>query len=62
MDELERAMVEGARITLFRRGTEYVVTPKRIRSRGSTEQLVGTTNAGDDLSFSLDEIEYFDVI
>lgn len=62
MDELERAIVEGARITLSRRGSEYVVTPTRIRSQGSTDHLVGTTNAGDDLAFALDEIEYFDVM
>jgi hypothetical protein len=62
MDRLERAIVEGARIQLSRRGTEYMIVPRELRSHGPSELLIGTTNAGDDLSFSLDEIERFDVI
>jgi len=62
MDRLERAIVEGARVQLSRRGTVYMVVPREIRVRGPSEFLLGTTNAGDDLAFALDEIEYFDVI
>lgn len=62
MDRLERAIVEGARVQLVRRGTEYVVVPRGIVSRGPEEALVGTSNSGDDLEFTLDEIEDFDVI
>jgi hypothetical protein len=62
MDRLERAIIEGARVQLSRRGTIYMLVPREIRARGSSEFLIGTTNAGDDLSFALDEIEYFDVI
>ena len=62
MDRLERAIVEGARVQLSRRGTVYMVVPREIRSRGPSEVLLGTTNAGDDLAFALDEIEHFDVI
>lgn len=62
VDRLERAIVEGSRVQLSRRGTEYVVIPRAIRSEGSGEILVGTTNTGDDLSFALDEIESFDVL
>ena len=62
MDRLERAIIEGARVQLSRRGTIYMIVPREIRSRGSTELLVGTTNAGDELSFALDEIERFEVL
>ena len=62
IDRLERAIIEGSRVQLSRRGTEYMIVPREIRSRGRTEILIGTTNAGDDLSFALDEIDRFDVL
>jgi hypothetical protein len=62
MDRLERAIVEEARVQLTRRGTEYIVIPREIRSQGSQETLIGTTNTGDDLSFRLDEIDTFTVL
>lgn len=62
MDRLERAIVEGARIQLSRRGTEYVVVPVEIRTRGTREVLVADTYTGVRLDFALDEMEGFDVI
>jgi hypothetical protein len=62
VDRLERAIVEGARIQLSRRGTEYVLVPRALRSEGNQEMLVATTTRGDDLEFALDEIEAFQVI
>lgn len=62
MDRLERAIVEGIRIQLTRRGTEYVVTPREIRSIGPDESVVGLTSTGDELSFKLREIESFVVL
>lgn len=62
MERLERAIVEGARIQLSRRGTEYVVLPRKLRTEEGGEVLVATTNAGDDLHFALGEIERFDVL
>jgi predicted DNA-binding transcriptional regulator YafY len=62
IDRLERAMSEGARVQLMRRGTEYVVIPRSLVSEGAREVLVATTTTGDDLRFRLDEIEYFSVI
>lgn len=62
MDRLERAIVEGTRVQISRRGTEFVVVPREIVSRGGREFLVATTYAGDDLSFALDELEDFEVI
>jgi hypothetical protein len=62
VDRLERAIVEGARVQVWRRGTEYMVVPRRIRSRGPGDELVGTTNTGDELSFPFEEIEGFEVV
>lgn len=62
VDRLERAIAEGARLQIWRRGTEYMVVPLRIRSRGSVDELIGTTNTGDQLSFSFEEIERYEVI
>lgn len=62
MDRLERAITEMSRVQLSRRGTEYVIIPREIDSSGSTEVLLGTTAAGDDLRFRLDEIERFSII
>jgi hypothetical protein len=62
VDRLERAIVEGARVQIWRRGTEYMVVPRAIRSRGSEDELVGVTNTGDELSFPFGEIESYEVI
>lgn len=62
VDRLERAIVEGARVQIWRRGTEYMVVPREIRSRGPNDELVGTTNTGDELAFPFDEIEGYEVI
>jgi predicted DNA-binding transcriptional regulator YafY len=62
IDRLERAILEETRVQLSRRGTEYVVIPLELRSEGGREILVGTTAAGDDLEFVLDELDYLDVL
>jgi hypothetical protein len=62
MDRLERAIVDGSRIQLTRRGTEYVVVPREIRSSGTLESLVGVTSTGDELTFSLPEIDVLVVL
>jgi hypothetical protein len=62
MDRLERAIVDGSRVQLTRRGTEYVVIPREIRSNGPIDTLVGITSTGDELSFSLPELENFVVL
>ena len=62
MDRLERAIVEGTRIQLTRRGTEFVVVPREIRSSGPVDSLVGLTSTGDELTFSHPEIDDFVVL
>lgn len=62
MDRLERAILDGARVQLMRRGTEYILVPRSIESDGAAEVLIGTTVIGDDLRFRLDEVDRFSVI
>jgi hypothetical protein len=62
MDRLERAVADGDRVQLSRRGTEYVVTPREIRSGDASDVLLATTYTGDDLEFALNELERFEVL
>jgi hypothetical protein len=58
LDRLERAIADGSRIHLMRRGTDFSVRPKSLRSEGASEVLVAThTTTGEDLEFRLDEID-----
>jgi hypothetical protein len=62
-DALERAIVDGRRIAVYRRGTEYVVVAVRIMSSGTSEALLGKLPmTGEELTFRLDEIDSFQVI
>lgn len=62
MERLERAIVTGTRIWISRRGTEYVLIPRSLRTTGGAEVLTATTTLGDDLQFRLDEIDAWSVI
>lgn len=60
LDRLERAITEGTRIQLFRRGTEYVILPRALRTDGPTEMLLAThPGTGEEFAFPLDEIDHF---
>jgi hypothetical protein len=62
-DALERAVADGRRVAIFRRGTEYVVIPHRLTQRGGRE-IIETRNptTGDRQMFFLDEVDGFDVV
>jgi hypothetical protein len=63
MDQLENAARKNLRVSLTRRGTEYVVTAIRVTSIGQHEALIGfLPMTGEELIFRLDEIEGFQVI
>lgn len=63
MDQLERAARLGQRVMLMRRGTEYVVTARRVLHDGSGEALVGyLPMTGEELRFGLDELDGFQVV
>ena len=57
-DRLERAVVQGQRIAVYRRGTEYVVIPLSLKSRNGREFIdARNPTTGDTLSLFLDELE-----
>lgn len=63
MDTLERAVRDGSRVALTRRGTEFVVTAVRLTSVHQREALVGRLPmTGDELTFVLDELDGFQVV
>lgn len=62
MERLERAIIDGIRVQLTRRGTEYVVIPRRIRSEAMGDELLGVTSTGDELAFTLSEVDDFTVL
>jgi hypothetical protein len=62
-DLLERAISSGERIAAYRRGTEYVVLPTRLRTisgREAVEAMNPTT--GDQITLYLDEMDSFEVV
>jgi hypothetical protein len=62
-DLLERAITRGTRIAAYRRGTEFVVVPERlkvIRGREAIESTHPTT--GDRIVLYLDELETIEAV
>ncbi len=63
MDQLERAVRDGLRISLMRRGSEHILIARRITSVRSREAVVGLVPmSGHELTFILDEIDDFQVL
>lgn len=62
-DRLERAVASGKRIAVWRRGTEYVVVPDRLRTDAGRE-LIEARNptTGDHMKLYVDEIDGFEVV
>jgi hypothetical protein len=62
-DILERAIQSGRRIAAFRRGTEYVVVPTRLRMISGREAVEAThPTTGDQITLYLDEMDSFEVV
>ena len=62
-DALERAITDGRRIAVFRRGTEFIVVPSRLRTTGGREALEAThPTTGDHLTLYVDEIDALEVV
>ena len=62
-DALERAVADGRRISVYRRGTEYVVVPRRLRLVGGREALDAShPTTGDGITLWLDEIDSIEVV
>jgi hypothetical protein len=63
MDQLERAVRDGLKVALMRRGTEYIVTAVRLTTVDRREALVGRLPmTGEELAFRLDQIDSFQVV
>ena len=63
LDRLERAITEGGRVQIDRRGTEYVLIPHTLRTEGPTEILIARhPTTGENMEFPLDEIDRFVVL
>ncbi len=62
-DALERAITTGQRIAVYRRGTEFVVIPQRLRLVGSREAVESVhPTTGDGITFYLDEVDSIEVV
>jgi hypothetical protein len=63
LDQIERAIRDGRRVALMRRGTEYIVIAVRLTVQGSREALIGRhPMTGEELLFVLDDIDSFQVV
>ena len=62
-DALERAITNGQRISVFRRGTEFVVVPRTLRTDRGREALESThPTTGDRITLYIDEIDTIEVV
>ncbi len=63
MGQIEHAVRLRQRISLTRRGTEYVVVAEELRMAGNREQLLGyLPMTGETLTFFLDDIDALHII
>jgi hypothetical protein len=62
-DRLERAVINRNRISVYRRGTEYVVVPTRLHLIDGRERIEAThPTTGDRIILYIDEIDSMQVI
>jgi hypothetical protein len=62
-DALESAITHGKRISIRRRGTEYVGVPKKLWSEGQREAVsILHPTTGEEITIYLDEIDRLDVV
>ena len=62
-DALERAVIDGRRIAIRRRGTEYVVVPRRLVVDDGRERIEAVhPTTGETIVFYVDEVDTIQVI
>ena len=60
---LERAVRDGRRITVMRRGTEYIIVPLSIRTRSGREAIEARNpTTGDDMVIFVDDVDSLAVV
>jgi hypothetical protein len=62
-DALERAIRDGQRIVVYRRGTEYIVIPLQLRLIGGREAVEARhPTTGDDIRLYIDEVDEIEAV
>ena len=62
-EQLERAVADGRRIAVQRRGTEYIVVPSRLAIQNGREAIeANNPTTGDRLTLYLDELDAFEIV
>jgi hypothetical protein len=62
-DALESAITHGRRVSISRRGTEYVGVPKKLWTEGHREAVsILHPTTGEEITVYLDEIERIEVV
>jgi hypothetical protein len=62
-DVLENAISSGNKIAAYRRGTEYIVVPTRLRVVGGREAVDAIhPTTGEKMTIYLDELDRFEVV
>ncbi len=62
-DALESAITHGKRVSIYRRGTEYIGIPKRLWQDGNREAVtILHPTTGEEVTLYLDELEQLDVV
>ena len=62
-DALEGAVTHSRRVSIYRRGTEYVGIPQRIFQDGQREAVsILHPTTGENITVYLDEVEQLDVL
>lgn len=62
-DALESAITNARRVSIYRRGTEFIGVPKRLWSDGQREAVaVLHPTTGEEITLYLDEIDRLEVV
>ncbi|HET7187065.1 MAG TPA: hypothetical protein VFI52_02875 [Gemmatimonadaceae bacterium] len=62
-DALERAITDGRRLSVWRRGTEFIIVVDKLRVAGGREALEAHhPTTGDKLTLYIDELEGIEVV
>jgi hypothetical protein len=62
-DALERAIADGKRLSVWRRGTEFIIVVDTLRVTGGREALEAHhPTTGDKLTLFIDELEAIEVV
>jgi hypothetical protein len=60
---LERAITERRRISVVRRGSEFVVLPEKIQLRGGREAIETVQpSTGDRMTIYIDDMDAFELV